>query len=199
MWMLLREAMKSLTCLLLLVMVQSLAIAEEQPNSLGWANGSYPRFCQIYGLGKPLPDGLLRYEHVVNGNIVEVTVVDGTTIMTIGILAEDGSLDRSANRLHRIVPNRDLRKWSGTKSETQLELVKWIGRSHLPFEAVFGSGELFMIEPRIYFHDILGEKYMVVVNSREVVRNIQWFNPSAPQWVSLKDKSNGTSIQEKND
>lgn len=184
--MLLRKTLNCVMFLLPLLALQELAIADEERDSLGWINGSYPKFCQIYGIGKPLHGGFLRFQHIVNDNIVEVSLADWTTILTIGIISDDGSMEQSTEQLHRIVPNRVHVKWKGTFRETQLELASWIGRSHLPFEMVFGNGMLFNIKPRMYAHEILEKKFMVIVDSQETIRNIQWLNTRKHQWESVK-------------
>lgn len=154
-----------------------------QESALHWK--SYPEFCARYGLGELGKGGMLRYRHNVDGQIVDVTLADWVTILAIGVVDDNGQIDRSLERVNAVVPVSSIDQWQGTWEECADELRTWIGKSHLPFEARFNKGTLFGSVPRSYFHIILEHKVIVIVDRNENVKAIQYLDVTEPRWVSL--------------
>lgn len=168
---------------------------DKTPGLARWKGDSYPEFCAHFGLGKAMPGGLLRYQHRVDGEVVEVTLADWIQILTIGIVENDGTVNRSEERIASVLSVRPIAQWDGGPREARTELASWINKSHLPFQKRFGCGRLFNDVPRTYYYEISGLQIIVVVGSGEVIRAIQWLDTDTPQWASIKSDTKSASPQ----
>lgn len=188
MWMFLRKTLRSLVLVALVPCQLSgeLCLAEDESGTR-WLD--YPAFCGQFGLGTTMHGGTLRYRHEVDGNIIEVMLVDSVTILTIGVLEDDGKINRSQERVNQVVSRASPQRWRGDSDEAILELKNWLGKSHLPFENRFDVGLLFDSSPRSYFHSISELKVVVIVDQKEVILAIKYFDSRLREWVSIKAKS----------
>lgn len=160
--------------------VTSLVDAED------WIGGNYPDFCEAFGLGEVRGSGYLVFEHKIGSNVFHVKVTDEIVIIGIFLIEGDRSIPISSSEFSKLIIKESSAELK-TREDILDELRKTLGMSHLPFQRKFGSGKLFSLEPRRYYHAFKEVKFIVQVDRNERIKDIVYADERAKSWLPIRE------------
>lgn len=136
-----------------------------------WSGRPYSQFCSEFGLGENVGSGIPRFRHVVDGEVVYVTIIDQLDILSISVDGEQA--DASIETLEFLRP-KQFKQRELSESELPVRLSFWLGRSRLVFDNYYGRGRRFRPNFLVYHHRFEPFDIITFNDDNDVIKRIEW-------------------------